>query len=89
MLLLIGVIYSLEAIMYAVLELKYCERCGGLWLRALGTDEVYCASCILKLAEFPVFHRRGALPDAPVPDPEDGQVTIEELLGWCGPGGNA
>ena len=25
------------------LELKYCERCGGLWLRLHGTDEVYCA----------------------------------------------
>jgi hypothetical protein len=26
-------------------ELKYCERCGGLWLRLLGTNGVYCASC--------------------------------------------
>jgi hypothetical protein len=26
-------------------ELKYCERRGGLWLRPQGTDGVYCASC--------------------------------------------
>ena len=34
-------------------ELKYCERCGGLWLRPEGTDEVYCASCHLQLASRP------------------------------------
>jgi uncharacterized Zn finger protein (UPF0148 family) len=27
------------------IELKYCERCGGLWLRRRGTEGVYCASC--------------------------------------------
>jgi Zn-finger nucleic acid-binding protein len=26
-------------------ELKYCERCGGLWLRLQGAEGVYCASC--------------------------------------------
>ena len=26
-------------------ELKYCERCGGLWLRPQGAGGVYCASC--------------------------------------------
>ena len=26
-------------------ELKYCERCGGLWLRRPGQDLVYCARC--------------------------------------------
>jgi len=31
-------------------ELKYCERCGGLWLRALGTGGVYCSSCRACLA---------------------------------------
>jgi Zn-finger nucleic acid-binding protein len=28
-------------------ELKYCERCGGLWLRVQGADGIYCASCHL------------------------------------------
>jgi hypothetical protein len=27
------------------MELKYCERCGGLWLRPGGAAEVYCPAC--------------------------------------------
>jgi hypothetical protein len=27
-------------------ELKYCERCGALWVRPLGMEEVYCAACV-------------------------------------------
>ncbi len=34
-------------------ELKYCERCGGLWLRPRGADGVYCASCRGRLAAMP------------------------------------
>ena len=34
-------------------ELKYCERCGGLWLRPRGTDGVHCASCHARLAAMP------------------------------------
>ncbi len=34
-------------------ELKYCERCGGLWLRPQGADGVYCASCRAGLAAMP------------------------------------
>ena len=34
-------------------ELKYCERCGGLWLRPQGADGVYCASCRMRLAVMP------------------------------------
>lgn len=26
-------------------ELKYCERCGGLWLRRPGHEVVYCERC--------------------------------------------
>lgn len=33
-----------------VVELKYCERCGGLWLRPLKNDESYCAGCRAALA---------------------------------------
>jgi hypothetical protein len=28
------------------LELKYCETCGGLWLRQKGSGQVECASCL-------------------------------------------
>jgi Transcription factor zinc-finger len=32
------------------LELKYCERCGGLWLRPKGSDLVFCAGCARVMA---------------------------------------
>jgi len=32
------------------LELKYCERCGGLWLRPQGSDLVFCAGCSRAMA---------------------------------------
>ena len=32
-------------------ELKYCERCGGLWLRRPGQDVVYCGRCRAQRAE--------------------------------------
>ena len=27
------------------MELKYCERCGNLWLRRSGSDGTTCAPC--------------------------------------------
>jgi len=27
------------------MELKYCERCGGLWLRPTASDLVFCGAC--------------------------------------------
>ncbi len=35
------------------LELKYCERCGGLLLRRSGAPVVYCGSCANALREMP------------------------------------
>ena len=35
------------------LELKYCERCGGLWLRPVGGGQIYCAACGREMAELP------------------------------------
>jgi hypothetical protein len=34
-------------------ELKYCERCGGLWLRPAGGDQTYCVGCGRAMAELP------------------------------------
>jgi len=34
-------------------ELKYCERCGGLWLRPKGAGGVYCAGCRAHLEAMP------------------------------------
>jgi hypothetical protein len=37
----------------AQMELKYCERCGGLFLRPTATAGVHCGSCSLHLAARP------------------------------------
>ena len=34
-------------------ELKYCERCGGLWLRPAGGAQVYCVGCAREMAQLP------------------------------------
>ena len=34
------------------LELKYCERCGGLGLRPQGSDLVFCAACTIAVSGF-------------------------------------
>ncbi len=35
---------------FILLELKYCERCGGLWLRLKGSEMVFCAQCAKAMA---------------------------------------
>jgi Zn-finger nucleic acid-binding protein len=42
------------------LELKYCERCGGLWLRPAGAEHVYCSRCEPEMAELPAVVRKRA-----------------------------
>ena len=66
---------------YLQLELKYCERCGGLWLRQKGMQQVYCASCLPKMAEFTGPQRRVSQPRLPVGDRFEFEATIENLLG--------
>lgn len=39
------------------MELKVCEGCGALWLRAVGSG-VYCRGCALWLSEFPAPRAR-------------------------------
>jgi ribosomal protein S27AE len=36
------------------MELKYCERCGGLLLRASGSAQIYCGRCGQQMAELPL-----------------------------------
>ena len=35
------------------MELKYCERCGGLWLRPVQGRQIYCVTCARAIAELP------------------------------------
>jgi hypothetical protein len=70
------------------LELKYCERCGGLWLRPRGQQDVHCGLCVLQLSEVARSHsrRRPALRLNP-------RITVElengVMVVVCGEGGNA
>ena len=33
-----------------LVELKYCERCGGIFLRRPGEQKVFCVLCALQVA---------------------------------------
>ena len=47
------------------LELKYCERCGALWLRLRGAQEVYCAPCDLEMLDLPSPRKVPSKPRVP------------------------
>ena len=62
-------------------ELKYCEHCGGLWLRECGASVVYCSNCRPIVAELPPPKKkpgRGSLPARPRPVVEDFEFEIED-----------
>ena len=55
------------------LHLKYCERCGGLWLRREGVVVVFCAPCAREMAELPGHGRKRR--SGRVPGSDDAVVT--------------
>ena len=58
-------------------ELKYCERCGGLWLRRKGADIVLCDGCRAQMAALLHTGRKsGKVQRRP-----QGTVGIDCLLG--------
>lgn len=48
------------------LELKYCERCGGLWIRPLESENVYCATCAIAMMEVASSTKRKSSPRLPI-----------------------
>ena len=58
------------------LELKYCERCGGLWFRPQGGQEVYCARCINAIQELPAVKPKA-------PGRPDAESTAAKMGGLC------
>jgi hypothetical protein len=36
---------------YLKIELKYCERCGGLWYRYQGSTQPYCQACLPEMIQ--------------------------------------
>ena len=70
------------------LELKYCERCGGLWIRRLESADVYCASCALAMMDMACSRKRKSAPRLPVNRKRD-KSAAPNLMLISGRGGNA
>ena len=75
-------------------ELKYCERCGGLWLRPVGGGQVYCVACGQAMAELPQPSHKAETARLPQPVRWGADVSFEgyeeyEGLDLDAPGGVA
>jgi hypothetical protein len=81
-------IMEIEGLEIVRLELKYCERCGGLWMRTWGTEDVYCPSCAVEVLDLPIGGRRRKL-RLLTNDRVDLKSQMEDWSGFCGEGGNA
>jgi len=57
-------------------ELKYCEHCGGLWVRECGAGVVYCENCQAKVADLPIPKKKPSRITLPV-----GRRTLVEDCG--------
>ncbi len=70
-------------------ELKYCERCGGLWLRPVGGRQIYCPPCIPKMARVPFRGMKQTSQAYAETEGESHEGTCTEILAFCPEGGNA
>jgi uncharacterized Zn finger protein (UPF0148 family) len=80
---------EIDEVVVAEVELKYCERCGALWLREVGDSEVYCPICAPVVAELPVGRKRKGAERVTVHSDVDLKAAFEELAMLCVEGGNA
>jgi hypothetical protein len=60
------------------MELKYCEHCGGLWVRERGTGVVYCEKCQGQLEEMPMRKKRPGRVRLPVGPEREYEVKFQE-----------
>jgi len=67
------------------MELKYCERCGGLWLRRQGEGEIYCPPCLPKMVDLPRQRKRKLR----LPAGEEVEGCCDQLFAVCCEGGEA
>jgi hypothetical protein len=61
-------------------ELKYCEHCGGLWVRERGAGIVYCEKCQPMVADLPAPKKkpqRIVLPVRPHTAIEDYELEVD------------
>jgi hypothetical protein len=81
-------IMEFEGLEIVRMELKYCERCGGLWMRTWGTEDVYCPACAVQMSDLPEVRRRRT-PLLLVNDRVEIKSQCEEWSAFFGEGGNA
>ena len=74
-------------------ELKYCEHCGSLWVRARGAG-VYCNKCEAKVADLPEPLKKPKKPVLPVRphaavEDYEFEIDVEEISDFEATGGVA
>jgi hypothetical protein len=79
---------EIEGLEIVRLELKYCERCGGLWMRTYGSNDVYCPCCALDVLDLPIARKRRRL-HLLVSDRVEIKSQCEDWSVFCSEGGNA
>lgn len=70
---------DLDELEIVEMELKYCERCGGLWMRMRGDDGVYCVKCAPEMEQLPLPRRLK----------QEIEACVSEQVFLCRDGGNA
>ena len=75
------------------MELKYCEHCGGLWVRERSAG-VYCENCQAKVADLPKPTKKGRNPLLPVGahtavEDYEFEVNVEDISDFDAAGGLA
>jgi hypothetical protein len=80
-----------ESQVYVGLELKYCERCGGLWLRPRGSPRIYCRPCFSIMVEILSLRAQKGEPRRASGelDTQTEVTEIRELMAFCADGGVA
>ena len=71
------------------LELKYCERCGSLWVRETGTGEIFCLPCVLKMQDLPRAGKPRLTTRIGGNHRVEGKASGLHLVPICGEGGTA
>jgi hypothetical protein len=61
------------------MELKYCERCGGLWLRRRGSGRAFCSTCEPKMEGLPEGGRKTG-PSSRLAKVFDLEGSVRELV---------
>lgn len=64
------------------LELKYCERCGALYLRPGSSRAVYCAACARRMRRLPPADGLSVARSAGPSAPDDGSPSPGPSAPW-------